>query len=115
MYLTTGRIKDYRLRKLKAQYYKCEVCGVDLKDSEPRKVNLDHSHISDKGNGCVRGVLCSRCNTWLSGIENPTRIGSIPPKDLPEMLLKAARYIKKYHNNPSNVVHPTERSKKGAK
>jgi hypothetical protein len=117
IYLTTSTIKDYRLKKLKKQYYKCEICGIDLKlDSEHNKTNvhLDHEHSDNGGSGCIRGVLCRRCNSILGATEGNWR-HKFPRDELPNILEKMARYIRKYRRHQSNVVHPKERSKKGTK
>lgn len=60
----------------------CEICGVVSTDAEGRWGNLhiDHNHET----GEVRGVLCTTCNTGLGQF-----------KDSPELLEKAAAYLRR--------------------
>lgn len=55
---------DQYAAMLKAQNGECAICKTAL-GSKP---NVDHCHVSRK----VRGLLCSRCNSWLAAIEHPT-------------------------------------------
>lgn len=72
------RIKKYNLNKyglsleayddlLKAQNYRCKICGIYVKDapgvgsSKGGVLCVDHDHLTNK----VRGLLCSKCNTGL--------------------------------------------------
>lgn len=63
----------------------CAICGcheseneVDSKLSRPRKLAVDHCHVTGK----VRGLLCSTCNKCLG-----------MAKDSPTILRKAAMYV----------------------
>ena len=56
------------------------VCGICREsESRNRRLSLDHDHRT----GMIRGFLCSRCNLLLGGA-----------KDDPEILGRAARYLK---------------------
>jgi hypothetical protein len=57
-----------------AQGGACAICG-----SVPERLTVDHDH----GDGHVRGLLCASCNGGIGKL-----------KDDPELLLKAARYLK---------------------
>ena len=60
---------------LKAQDYKCAICGKEITDQEP---HIDHDHNTGK----VRGLLCGKCNTAL-GLFG----------DDPSLLNKAVQYL----------------------
>lgn len=47
----------------------CESCGTPA-ERERRGLLIDHDH--RYGLGAVRGLICSRCNTHLGMLENPT-------------------------------------------
>ena len=91
------KVKDMDLRKhfgitleqyrqmSTAQKHKCAICdshetAVDAKGAE-RFMAVDHCHKTGK----IRALLCSACNKALGGF-----------KDDPNLLIKAAKYIKKY-------------------
>lgn len=77
--------RDYRLRMpdysamLARQGDACAVCGVPFATLSYRP-NVDHDHECDRlnhpGRGqrscptCVRGLLCGRCNTRLTGLDD---------------------------------------------
>jgi|SRR5579885_2172757 hypothetical protein len=62
---------------LKAQDNKCAICGLFL-----IKPHIDHNHTAPKQ---VRGILCDLCNPGLGYFQ-----------DNPELLIKAAKYLKKW-------------------
>lgn len=64
--------------KLYKQNYRCVICG-NLPGS--RKLAVDHCHATGK----IRDLLCGLCNTGLGAF-----------KDNPELLKKAAEYLKKH-------------------
>ena len=55
---------DQYTAMLEAQNGACAICETTL----GTKPNIDHCHTSRK----IRGLLCSRCNSWLAAIEHPT-------------------------------------------
>jgi len=66
----------------------CTICGsqILLYAIGKEKVNtchVDHNHVT----GEVRSLLCAECNTGLGKF-----------RDSPELLQKAATYIKRYTN-----------------
>jgi hypothetical protein len=65
---------------LDAQGWRCAICGteIDLKSSR-----IDHDHDT----GAVRGLLCASCNTGIGLM-----------KDSPEVLMRAAEYIRKNYD-----------------
>lgn len=64
--------------KMEIQDYKCAICTKDLRTEKPQ---TDHCHESEN----VRGILCAKCN-WGLGMFN----------DNPELMYKAAEYIKQH-------------------
>jgi hypothetical protein len=62
--------------KLAGQGHKCEICGVGLTDP-----CLDHDHETGK----IRDFLCRLCNVGLGAF-----------KDNPELMDKAAAYVRKH-------------------
>jgi Recombination endonuclease VII len=83
-----GYMRSYNLKKeygiseedyqtiFESQFGLCAICGQAPKDG---KFHTDHCHTSN----VVRGLLCTTCNLML-GLA----------KDNPEILIKAARYLK---------------------
>jgi glutaredoxin-related protein len=66
--------------KLKAQGGVCAICGGLCKSG--RRLSVDHNHTTGK----IRDLLCGNCNGGLGKfLENP------------ELLLKAADYIRKHN------------------
>lgn len=65
--------------KLKYQNYSCALCGIK---PTTKALAVDHCHTTGK----VRSLLCGLCNTGLGQF-----------KDNPELLLKAADYLRKYN------------------
>lgn len=58
---------------LEAQNHSCAVCGVPF-GSGINKANIDHDHECCPGSvtcgKCVRGIICSICNTMAGAVEN---------------------------------------------
>ena len=73
-------------RRLEEQGGVCAICGTD-QDSGRGRFHIDHDHAccpTDKTCGkCLRGILCSLCNTRLGVWESEWR-------------LKAMEYLTKY-------------------
>ncbi len=108
--LPQGKIKKYREELLEEQGYLCDLCGLPC-----IRPQLDHHHASydndfEFGASQVRGAICASCNTRLAGIENIKRV-KFEHADLYEWLGNAREYIKKYRDEPSGVIHNTERSR----
>lgn len=74
-----GVNKEWFLKKIIQQEYKCEICGKEL-SLNGKSTHIDHDH----SNGRVRGLLCNVCNNHIIfALESP--------------LLDIAReYLKKY-------------------
>jgi len=70
--------KEYQ-EKLKYQNYGCAICG---KSQVTKALAVDHCHTTGK----IRSLLCGSCNTGLGHF-----------RDNPELLRKAADYIKEHH------------------
>lgn len=66
-------------KKLAYQNYGCGICG---QAQGVRKLAVDHCHATGK----IRDLLCNSCNTALGSF-----------KDNPELLNKAADYIRKHN------------------
>lgn len=63
-------------------FMQCGQCAICHEDWDgKRNFAVDHNHIT----GRVRGLLCHKCNPALGAF-----------KDDPELLIKAAMYLKKY-------------------
>jgi hypothetical protein len=82
---------------LKAQDYRCAICGIHANDSKlpgPGKRNglvVDHCHATNT----VRGLLCHSCNNVLGSA-----------KDSVSILTKSVAYLeRKLPENPMNVYN----------
>ncbi len=66
-----------------AQCGVCAICGnpPDGKGNTGHCLNIDHNHVTQK----IRALLCSNCNTALGKF-----------KDSPELLEKAAAYLRRH-------------------
>lgn len=97
-YCTTCRSRRQRTARLKRHYgltiegvdalladqnHECLICGVGITN---KNCHVDHAHSCCPGKTtcgrCVRGLLCSHCNTGLGAF-----------KDSPEILGRAADYL----------------------
>ncbi len=94
------------------------MCGLPLATLAANSTNtdtavahLDHSHSSQLGNGEIRGALHPGCNMLLGKLENNFRRNKVEYKDLPAWLIAAANYITAHRDNPSGIIHNSERSK----
>jgi hypothetical protein len=75
--LGKGAVEHFDVQLVK-QKQRCAICKKPL----PKRKHRDHKHSSGKW----RGVLCTKCNTWLAPIEDK------------HYLKKALKYIKKWEN-----------------
>lgn len=63
---------------------KCAICGSGIggnRNMTEKRLFIDHNHITGK----VRGLLCSKCNVGIGNL-----------RDSPELLEKAAQYLRSY-------------------
>jgi hypothetical protein len=74
---TFGMTTEQYQGMLKRQRGVCKLCG---KDSEGKRLVVDHDHAS----GVVRGLLCHKCNTALSTLEKDRK-----------WITKAINYLKR--------------------
>lgn len=82
----------------------CPICQRELV-----KPVLDHLHKKRlKGDGLVRGVICSQCNTFLAVQENRCRRHGISLEELPQVLVNISIYLLKPR---LPFIHPTEAEK----
>lgn len=76
--------KDYE-DMLKKQDGKCAICGCDTggtsRSGGIKRLSIDHSHYDGK----IRGLLCNMCNVGIGNL-----------RDDPELLEKAAQYLRSY-------------------
>lgn len=76
----------------------CNICG-DM--GSVWTLNVDHDHACCSGNkscgNCVRGILCTRCNTTLSYYDR----GKI--RDNHPLIGKIEKYLKRYENRKKKV------------
>jgi hypothetical protein len=96
MRLKTNEIKQYRLKTLVDQGYKCSLCEQELTESE---AVLDHDHKS----GYIRGVLHRGCNALEGKIANSLTMNRISAERLQNILNNYIFYINQHHT----VLHPT--------
>lgn len=75
-----GLSLEQYLEKLKAQDFKCALCGVEL-PTNGHITHLDHCHTTGK----LRDFLCTNCNRGLGHFQ-----------DNPDVLRKAAFYIESH-------------------
>lgn len=83
-----GQLKKYYgisveqyMEKCKEQNGLCAICSKVMKVGFSKDKHIDHDHTKN----VVRGILCESCNLLLGHA-----------KDNPEILIKAAEYLKKY-------------------
>lgn len=74
---------------MKAQDYRCAICRAKTRNSTWGTLALfiDHDHETGK----VRGLLCNKCNTAMSIVENP------------EHLVRAVEYMRAHYGNNYKV------------
>ena len=63
-----------------AQNGACKICGA----SRTRRLAVDHCHKTKQ----IRGLLCSRCNTWIGSLEKE-----------PDLHAKAVAYLAETSHN----------------
>ena len=63
---------------LAKQNNKCAICGSGIGDSTGNRLYVDHNH----SDGCVRGLLCSKCNFGIGQFNDDI-----------ELLKKAIEYL----------------------
>jgi hypothetical protein len=73
-------LEDYQ-EIYEAQHGRCAICDTMILDKKQKRLSIDHRHLD----GLVRGLLCGRCNRGLGLF-----------RDIPELLEKAARYVRSY-------------------
>lgn len=79
----------------------CPICGKEL----VREV-LDHLHKKRlKGDGLIRGVICSQCNVFLAKIENSCVRYGVKLGELPSVLVNISQYLAKPR---LPYLHPSE-------
>lgn len=81
-----GLTQDEYNRKFEAQGGVCAICGQPETGTAgvyktPRRISIDHNHDT----GQIRDLLCYQCNSGLGYF-----------KDNPELLEKAANYLKRW-------------------
>ncbi|HDZ13381.1 MAG TPA: hypothetical protein ENH60_00600 [Pricia sp.] len=64
-------IEQYN-KMIKKQNYCCAICGIFEKRATHKRLCVDHEHIT----GHVRGLLCHKCNTALSVVEDTTFVAN---------------------------------------
>lgn len=80
----------------------CALCG-----KVPKIPVVDHWHTKrNYGNGKVRGVLCSTCNTMVAVIENNLTRKGIDYSDACDWLRSASYFLE---SPTTNLIHPTEK------
>ncbi len=73
-------LEDFQ-KMLESQGGVCAICGELETDIRKHKLSLDHCHVTGK----VRGILCNRCNKLLGHAQ-----------DSPEILMRAAGYLRRF-------------------
>jgi hypothetical protein len=83
----TGFTEEDFQQKLNEQEKRCAICGTD----NPGNMGWQADHCHETL--IKRGVLCHLCNKGLGHF-----------KDNIELLLKAIKYLERYHKEPSNPI-----------
>ena len=78
--------EDYD-KMLQEQNFCCKICGIKNSETKQGYLVVDHCHKSGK----VRSLLCNGCNTGLGLL-----------KENPEVLEKAAQYLRNHLTNNPN-------------
>jgi hypothetical protein len=88
-----GLTPDQFARLLEVQGYACGMCREPFEDHEPICIDHDHACCPDEKRSCgrcLRGLLCTDCNTALGHIEKRLAIAkaylSHPPASAPVVL-----------------------------
>ena len=100
MKLKHSEIAPYRNTQLKAQTYRCALCG----DVIHGDAVLDHDHRS----GLVRQVLHRGCNALLGKIENNMLRNKVTLERLTGISQRLIGYITDKH---TDLTHPTYKTK----
>lgn len=69
------------------------VCAICFKKEHGRHMAIDHDHSS----GCVRGILCSKCNTGIGGF-----------RDSVDVLERALQYLMNHSDNTTEIQSEEE-------
>ena len=88
---------------LKRQLNRCGLCGIDLSETEPRNVCVDHCHKQ----GHVRAALCRNCNGIEGKIFNLANRGK-RGGTVPGFLQKLLKYWVDYAEG--DVFHPDHKT-----
>ena len=108
---------ELRKRILKLQNSRCTICDTGLNESGGGKQGacLDHQHKrrrsdpnGERGNGLVRGVLCSACNCLEGKVWNVNQRHGRDHECLPKLLRRLAVY---YEEGWYPFVHLNEKPK----
>ena len=96
-----------RTKLLKAQGFKCAVCGCSLKGKLRGGPTLDHDHDT----GVVRGVLCRVCNTGEGKLRTvAVRYGG-GKEGAVEWLRNMVAYRSIHRNAMTEFLYPEKRKK----
>ena len=94
-------LKTYN-SKMKEQNFSCKICKEPAKPHKSGKYYIlcvDHDHSCCPGENscgkCIRGLICHNCNRALGHF-----------KDNPEILYKAAEYLKSYEKPQEKAPEP---------
>ena len=103
--IKTSEVASTRAAILKAQGYKCALCGASLKSGAKKDPVLDHCHT----NGHLRGVLCRNCNQMEGKVKtSATRaVGAVRAKD---WLRSLVDYLDRHEEPQVPLLHPTHKT-----
>jgi len=103
-FITHDELPQLRNDMIEEQNNICPICSREI--DQPV---VDHQHIAKvKGDGCIRAVVCSMCNTFIARSENNCKRHKISYEMLPTVLRNMADY---FENAKTNIVHPSENKK----
>jgi len=103
-FITHDQLSSLRDKMIIDQKNICPICNREIEQPV-----VDHHHISKVGgDGCIRAVICSMCNTFIARSENNCKRHKIPQELLPTVLRNMADY---FENVKTNIVHPNEKKK----
>lgn len=103
-----SKLPEVRLKLLEKQNHKCALCGIDLREKEPKDLCVDHCH----KNGKIRAVLCRNCNGIEGKIFNLVNRAKRERTPL-EFLRTLAEYWDMHDANSINdttLFHPDHKS-----